>query len=111
MDQGSGAGSSSPAAITTFVKSVITNQSKELQNQASLRRPRDHRVADLFGRCFLRVCYWVDVFSSMARRGEPRALVSFPQQQVASLAIPERAKELIETDATTTAQETPIASA
>jgi|SRR6185369_14323298 hypothetical protein len=104
MDQGSGSGHPRPAAISATVKSVIANNSTELQAQAHpaipIRRHDDHAVADLFGRCFLRVCYWVDVFSSMTRRGEPLAYVPFPLQQAASVPLAERpAKPLIDGDA------------
>ncbi|HTM37120.1 MAG TPA: hypothetical protein VL156_10260 [Terriglobales bacterium] len=109
MDQGSGAGRSTPVAITSSVKSVIPNPPTKLKAQAhpevSTRRPPDYRVADLFGRCFLRVCYWVDVFSSMARRGEPLAFVPFPQRAVA-LAAADPAKP-----AASAAPATPIADA
>jgi len=91
MDQGSGSGHPRPAAISATVKSVIANKSTELQAQAHpaipIRRHDDHAVADLFGRCFLRVCYWVDVFSSMTQRGEPLAFVPFPQQAAALRAV------------------------
>ena len=113
MDQGSGAGHPSPAAISASVKSVITNQPTQTQvhPEAFIRRPTDHRVADLFGRFFLRVCYWVDVFSTIKRRGEPLAFVPFPRPQAASLPELEPEKPRIKTDAETTAPATPIASA
>ena len=31
----------------------------------------EYPVADVVGRCFLRVCFWADVFASWARRGRP----------------------------------------
>src|SRR5262249_59528657 len=32
---------------------------------------REYPVADLVGRCFLRVCFWADLFASWARRRRP----------------------------------------
>jgi hypothetical protein len=107
MDQGSGAGYPNPAAIAASLKSAIAKQPQQLEIPDSIRRPSDHRVADLFGRCFLRVCYWVDVFSSMARRGEAPASVPCPPQQADSLPMGE---QLIETGATA-APGAPIANA
>jgi hypothetical protein len=114
MDQGSGAGISNPAAITASVKSVISTHSSKLETRAhpelSIRKPTDYRVADLFGRCFLRVCYWVDVFSSMTRRGEPLAFVPFPRQPATALPAVEAAQQLIQSDAASAAPGTSIAS-
>jgi hypothetical protein len=115
MVQGSGSGRLNPARISTSIKSVITNQQEKLGTETHPRVPAprnpDHGVADLFGRCFLRFCYWIDVVSSMARRGEPPAYVPFPRQRAASLTASEPAKHLMETDSAATVSRTPIASA
>ena len=120
MNRRSGAGQVNPAVVTATVQSVITNRQSELKAvetsiPASLPTVRpstaDYAVADLFGRCFLRVCYWVDVFTSMTRRGEPLPYVPFTHQPVRSLA-PTTAEGLIQADSTEQALgATPIANA
>lgn len=121
MDLSSGAGRQiNPAAVAASVKSVITNSRTKLNAvessiPASLPNARpsnvNYAVADLFGRCFLRVCYWVDVFTSMTRRGEPLPYVPFTHEPVRSL--PARtADKLIQADSTGKAMGTPpVASA
>jgi len=92
MDRTSGAGQVNPAQVAATVRSVINNHQTELGVAQGLTstvpsaqaRNLDYAVADLFGRCFLRVCYWVDVFSSMRRR-EPLPYVPFTRQPVRSL--------------------------
>ena len=120
MNRRSGAGQVNPAVVTATVQSVITNRQSELKAvetsiPASLPTVRpstaDYAVADLFGRCFLRVCYWVDVFTSMTRRGEPLPYVPFTHQPVRSLAST-TAEGLIQADSTEQALgATPIANA
>ena len=93
MDRSSGAGQVSPAAVTATVRSVIANRQTEVNDAAASRAAlrsipsanADYSVADLFGRCFLRVCYWVDIFASMTRRGEPLPYVPFTGQPARSL--------------------------
>ncbi len=105
MNRSSGAGQVNPAAVAATVKSVITNRQNELNPvKASIPaspsvRPStaDYAVADLFGRCFLRVCYWVDVFASMRRRGEPLPYVPFVHQPVRTFAAT-NGGELIQAD-------------
>ena len=88
MDQSSGAGSLNPAAVAASLESIIKNHQVGLENGDGTALPssqlRNYTVADLFGRCFLRVCYWVDVFSSLTRRGEPLPYVPFPRGNVAT---------------------------
>lgn len=104
MNRSSGAGQVNPATVAATVKSVITNRQTELNPvKASIPAssptvlPSNYAVADLFGRCFLRVCYWVDVFASMIRRGEPLPYVPFTHQPVRTLAATS-AGELIQAD-------------
>jgi hypothetical protein len=74
MDQGYKAGGVDPEAIAGTVKSVVQNhiETQQVRQQANRIRPNwaGYPAADLFGRCFLRVCLWVDVFTSWTRRGE-----------------------------------------
>ena len=74
MDQGYAAGRVDPEAIAGTVKSVVQNhiETQQVRQQANGIRPNwaAYPAADLFGRCFLRVCLWVDVFTSWTRRGE-----------------------------------------
>jgi hypothetical protein len=115
MDRSSGAGQVNPAALAATVRSVITNRQTELKpaeaSAAALpsaeSRHVDYTVADLFGRCFLRVCYWVDVFASMTRRGEPLPYVPFVHPPLRSLPAVEPAQRLVEVDSTAQATATP----
>jgi hypothetical protein len=111
MNQGSGSGGTSPASVTASADSVVTNHQIRLGTEnaprVSIRRDKDYPVADLFGRCFLRVCYWVEVFSSMTRREDPLSYEPFPRRPVASLS---SAKHLVEKEAPA-ASGTPLASA
>ena len=110
MDEGI-AGKSNPASVAGSVKPIAgNNQAKlfvpESHPHVSLpSRDADYRVADLFGRCFLRVCYWVDRFSSMTRRGEALPYVPFPHRRVNSLATP--AQEMLTADSTDPLSGTP----
>ena len=74
MGQGYKAGGVDPEAILGTVKSVVQNhiEIQQVRQQANTTRPNwaAYPTADLFGRCFLRVCLWVDVFTSWTRRGE-----------------------------------------
>lgn len=74
MDQGYKAGRVDPEVIAGTVKSVVQNhvQTQLVRQEANGRIPNwaAYPAADLFGRCFLRVCLWVDVFTSWTRRGE-----------------------------------------
>lgn len=105
MDRSSGAGQVSPAAVAATVKSVIHHhQTKSKAVEASAptltSAQPNYAVADLFGRCFLRVCYWMDIFASMTRRGKPLPYVPFTHQPVRSLASIQPAQELLEADST-----------
>jgi hypothetical protein len=74
MDQGYKAGGVDPEAIAGSVKSVVQNhvENQLARQEANGRNPNwaAYPAADLFGRCFLRVCLWVDAFTSWTRRGE-----------------------------------------
>jgi len=107
MDRSSGAGQVSSAAVAVTVQSVITkSQTQVSASEASIPaslppvRPStvNYAVADLFGRCFLRVCYWVDVFTSMARRGEPLPYVPFAHQPLRTMASTKLAEEVLQAD-------------
>jgi hypothetical protein len=113
MDHGSRPGHLNPARVSVSSKSVFSSQQDNLgtvTHPRAVPRTTDYAVADLFGRCFLRVCYWIDVFSSMARRGEPLAYVPFRRQRATSLTASEQAKHPTETDSAPTVSSTPIAS-
>ena len=121
MDRSSGAGEVNPATVAATVRSVITNRQTQLDAAqapvAALRsipskNANSYAVADLFGRCFLRVCYWVDIFASMRRRGEPLPYVPFKPQPMRSLASMKPAQELLQADPTGNAMgTTPVANA
>jgi hypothetical protein len=113
MDLSSGAGQVNPAKVAATVKSVITNHQTTLNAvEASISAslpavpPSSYAVADLFGRCFLRVCYWVDVFTSMRRRAEPLPYVPFAHQPI-RLAPIEPAHVLLEASPTKKSTGTP----
>lgn len=107
MDRSSGAGQVNPAAVAATVQLVITKSQNQLSAAeasipASLPAVRsghvNYAVADLFGRCFLRVCYWVDVFASMARRGEPLPYVPFAHQPLRSLASTKLSEDVLQAE-------------
>jgi hypothetical protein len=54
----------SKAGTSEFGTSLITN---------GYNRSLDFPVADLVGRCFLRVCFWIDVCTSWAKKYHPPA--------------------------------------
>jgi hypothetical protein len=93
MDQSSSAGHVSPAPLSASVKSVLTDNLQEKKaagssgplRSISISNNPNHQVADLFGRCFLRVCYWVEVFSSLTRKGGPVPYTQLPKRAVTSL--------------------------
>jgi len=102
MDQSSSAGPAEPASPFAFVKSVVTTNlqpksvaSSEPWVSIAISDP-NYQVADLFGRCFLRVCYWVDVFSSFTRRGQPVQYTQPSRRSVGSLQTPAAAAEIPE---------------
>ena len=92
MDESSSAGPVDPASVPASVNSVVTTNlqaksaigSSEPLSSIAIVDP-NYQVADLFGRCFLRVCYWVEVFSSLTRRGEPVPYTALAKPAVASL--------------------------
>jgi hypothetical protein len=120
MKEKSGVGQVNPTAVAATVRTVIDHHQTKL-NAAEAQSPAlpslqprnvNYAVADLFGRCFLRVCYWVDVFSSMRRRGEPLPYVPFTHQPIRSLAAMQPTQGLIEAESAGKAIGTPpVASA
>lgn len=73
MDQSQQAATVDRDVIASTVKSVVQNY--QVQQQKKLKhsgRAVDgtYPVTDLFGRCFLRVCLWVDICTGWTRRGE-----------------------------------------
>jgi hypothetical protein len=74
MDQGSYSGGLQTTSVEASVNPFVSNQ-KAVTSTAPVpvlvpvvARNSEYGVADLFGRCVLRVCYWLDIFSSLARR-------------------------------------------
>lgn len=77
MDQESGSSSADQASLRSSVKSVINTYQTPLRAAEpvvaqtgfapTISQDSNYEVADLFGRCFLRVCFWLDVFTSLAR--------------------------------------------
>ena len=62
------------AAIEAATKSFLESRWRGVEDDVRLSPPStggdgEYPVADLLGRCFLRVCFWADLFSSWARRG------------------------------------------
>ncbi len=118
MDRMSGTGEVNPVAVAATVRSVITNHQREL-HAAEAPAPAlpaqptnfNYTVADLFGRCFLRVCYWVDVFTSMTRRGEPLPDLAFGDQALRSLAATQSTEVLKGESAGQTIGTLPVANA
>lgn len=112
MDHCSGSGYSNPAAVTASVKSLIARHqlklATETQSQVVIREKYDYSVADLFGRWFLRLCYWVDVFSSMRRRGETMPDLPLTRAKLVSQSQPAK---LITAQASDPASGVPIANA
>jgi hypothetical protein len=115
MDQGSGASSLHPASVAVSAQPIVkktqtsatTTQIAAAAFVSARARNSDYRVADLFGRCFLRVCYWVEVFSSMARRGEPLPYSSPFQDTAKPLTALEAAKQMVEQETAATLDATP----
>jgi hypothetical protein len=60
------------AAIESATKNLLQAREAAIESAASPGLPpvryAEYPVADLVGRCFLRVCFWADVFASWARR-------------------------------------------
>lgn len=60
------------AATKSFLESRWHgNEDDEIGSASEIGCEREYPVADLLGRCFLRVCFWADLFSYWARRGRP----------------------------------------
>ncbi len=91
MDQGLGSCNADQASLRSVVKSVVNTYQTEMSATKSIvtqtafaptiSRDAKYDVADSFGRCFLRVCFWLDVFTSLAMgyegcREEPQPFVA-----------------------------------
>ncbi len=117
MDRISGTGEVNPVAVAATVRSVIANQttltleSAAAELDSAQTRTLNYTVADLFGRCFLRVCYWVDLFSSMGRRGEHLDDFPSPRKLAASRQEIRPAKELSNGNAGRSIENRPMADA
>ena len=63
------------AAIEAATKSFLESRWRGVADDGVRVSPpptgceREYPVADLLGSCFLRVCFWADLFASWARRG------------------------------------------
>src|SRR5438093_424351 len=56
---------------------LVASVSHSISASAPLVRNADYPVTDFIGRCFLRLCLWVDLFTSWTRRKQ--ALPAFPE--------------------------------
>ena len=77
---------SAVAAIETATKSFLESRWHRNEDDVELFSPtseREYPVADLLGRCFLRVCFWADLFSSWTRRGRPLQFRALPGHAIA----------------------------
>lgn len=59
------------AATKSFLESRWHGVDGEVGSFLPTGSEREYPVADLLGRCFLRVCFWADLFASWTRRGRP----------------------------------------
>src|SRR5215469_12290018 len=57
------------AATKSFLESRWHGVDGEVGSIVPTGSEREYPVADLLGRCFLRVCFWADLFASWTRRG------------------------------------------
>jgi hypothetical protein len=78
MDRSSLAGHGNPASLSASEKFVASTNLKASSGAGGSQplgslatNSHSYQMTDIFGRCFLRVCYWVEVFSSFTRRSEP----------------------------------------
>ena len=63
------------AGIESTSKSILESKQigieDDLRSRAPTRGESEYPVADLLGRCFLRLCFWVDLVAAWTRRGRP----------------------------------------
>ena len=85
MDQSSPAGHVGPASFASVksgVSKTVQIESRKGRGQP-LRSTEIHsinyQVADLFGRCFLKVCYLAEIILSFSRGGEPAPYTALPK--------------------------------
>ena len=61
------------AEIEAATKSILESRRRSVDFDVGSRLPtrfeREYPVADLLGRCFLRVCFWADLIAFWTRRG------------------------------------------
>jgi hypothetical protein len=75
---------SASSAITASIKCAITKPGSKAAHEGSvpavtrLSDYDDYHVADLVGRCILRVCFWIDVIASRVPKEESPLL--FPSE-------------------------------
>jgi hypothetical protein len=75
MDHDASSSSGDQASLRSALKPVINTYQPESRGakpptSRTISEGPDDQVADLFGRCFLRICFWLDVFTSFARKAE-----------------------------------------
>jgi hypothetical protein len=77
MDESSPAGQVNPASLSASAKSVVAKsiqvghrRGRSQPVRSTAIRSINCQVADLFGRCFLRVCYWAEILLSFTRGDE-----------------------------------------
>jgi hypothetical protein len=77
MDESSPAGQVNPASLSASVRSVVAKSihvGRRRDRYQPLRSTAIHsinyQVADLFGRCVLKVCYWAEIVLSFTRGDE-----------------------------------------
>jgi hypothetical protein len=82
MYESSPAGHVNPASFSASIKSAIA-KSIQVKPRTVPNQPLrstgaiNYQIADRFGRCFLKVCYWAEVFLSFTRGDES---VRYPAQ-------------------------------
>lgn len=59
----------STTAISAPLQSVSTTASVALRRGGVA--PRDHVFSGIVGRCFLRVCFWIEVFTGWKKKYQP----------------------------------------
>jgi len=95
MDRSSPAGNGNPASLSATERLAV-NTTLQTRSGAGGRQPvgsvaidtHSYQMTDIFGRCFLRVCYWVEVFSSLTRRSARVPYTSLPKTRPVALQTP-----------------------
>ena len=100
------AGETRPAAlasITSTVSAAVVSPAENARTNAFVRavaaptRDLDYPVADLFGRCFLRLCLWVDLIALWRNKNQapPNFGMGFPSDNGFAEALPSRVSALV----------------